>query len=70
MQVSLPVRLPYPETRAEEVVEDYHGTPVADPYRWLEDPDALGTDAWIEAQNKLTASIIQAGRCASSSARG
>ena len=46
--------LEYPEARREALVEDYHGTPVADPYRWLEDPDAPEVRAWIEAQNAVT----------------
>ena len=29
--------LNYPKTRTVDVVDDYHGTRVADPYRWLED---------------------------------
>ena len=28
----------YPVTRQVDVVDDYHGTPIADPYRWLENP--------------------------------
>lgn len=39
------------DTRKEQVVEDYHGTPVADPYRWLEKADEPEVLAWSEAQN-------------------
>ena len=44
----------YPASPAGEVVDDYHGTQVADPYRWLEDSDAAPVRTWIEAQNTLT----------------
>ena len=47
-------RLGYPETRQQELVEDYHGTKVPDPYRWLEDDNASETKAWVAAQNKVT----------------
>jgi len=40
----------YPATPQGEVVDDYFGTPVADPYRWLEDVDAPATLAWVKAQ--------------------
>ena len=46
--------LVYPPSRTVDQVDDYHGTPVADPYRWLEDPDAPETRAWVEAQNEVT----------------
>lgn len=46
--------LPYPETYRSDVAEDYHGTTVADPYRWLEDPDSDATAAWVRAQNEVT----------------
>ncbi|CAA9234694.1 MAG: Prolyl endopeptidase [uncultured Chloroflexi bacterium] len=61
MRLNLPSRLPYPQTPSGDTVEDYHGTPVADPYRWLEDEDAPGTAEWIEAQNTLTFSLVRAG---------
>jgi len=44
----------YPSTRRSEQVDDYHGTIVSDPYRWLEDLSAPATQRWIEAQNALT----------------
>jgi prolyl oligopeptidase len=43
----------YPPTRTVEVVDDYHGTPVADPYRGLEELSAADTRAWIAAQTDL-----------------
>lgn len=50
----------YPQARRGDVVDDYHGTQVADPYRWLEDPDAPESRTWIDAQNQLTRSWIDA----------
>lgn len=52
--------LPYPDTRVGDQVDFYHGEPVADPYRWLEDTDAAETAAWIKAQNDLTATYLDA----------
>ena len=48
----------YPEARRGPVVDTYHGTEVADPYRWLEDADASETRAWIAAQNELTEAFL------------
>src|SRR6266705_233354 len=50
--------LAYPPARRSDQVDDYHGTRVADPYRWLEDVDAPETREWIEAENGLTAAYL------------
>ena len=44
----------YPETKKEDVKDNYFGTTVADPYRWLEDDRSEATKAWVTAQNKTT----------------
>jgi len=54
------VALSTPATRRVDHVDDYHGTVVADPYRWLEDADSAETRAWIEAQNAHTEAWIAA----------
>ncbi|MBT2556392.1 S9 family peptidase [Hymenobacter sp. ISL-91] len=46
--------LNYPETRKSDQKDDYFGTSVADPYRWLEDPDAPETKSWVTAENQVT----------------
>jgi prolyl oligopeptidase len=48
-----------PETRQVEQIDDYFGTSVADPYRWLEDPNSVETQAWVEAQNRLTFTFLE-----------
>jgi len=49
----------YPAARLGDTVDDYHGVKVADPYRWLEDPDSAETRAWIEAENKITFGYLE-----------
>ena len=48
----------YPKTRKEDVADDYFGTKVADPYRWLEDDNAAETKAWVAEQNKVTSAFL------------
>jgi prolyl oligopeptidase len=52
--------LSYPAAPRTHTVEDYHGTKVEDPFRRLEDPDSPETRAWVEAENKLTSSFLEA----------
>jgi prolyl oligopeptidase len=46
--------LNYPKTKKVDRVDDYHGTKVEDPYRWLEDDYSEETKTWVEAQNAVT----------------
>lgn len=49
----------YPETKTVKQTDDYHGTKVDDPYRWLEDENSSDTKAWIDAENALTNQYLQ-----------
>jgi prolyl oligopeptidase len=53
--------LVYPETKTVPQSDDYHGTNVADPYRWLEDDVRTSPEvaAWVEAQNKVTFGYLE-----------
>jgi len=48
----------YPETKKGSVTDDYFGTNVADPYRWLEDDRSAETAKWVAEQNKVTFSYL------------
>ncbi|GAB3539886.1 prolyl oligopeptidase family serine peptidase [Spirosoma fluminis] len=44
----------YPKARKTDQADTYHGTQVADPYRWLEDDRSAETADWVKAENKVT----------------
>ncbi len=49
------IAVQYPNTlKQKDTVDNYHGTIIADPYRWLEDDNSNETVAWVKAQNKVT----------------
>src|SRR3954468_6054265 len=51
--------LAYPKAKTVDQVDDYHGTKVADPYRWLEDADSPDTKSWVEEEDKLTFGYLE-----------
>jgi prolyl oligopeptidase len=53
-------RLNYPPAQAGDITDDYHGTPVPDPYRWLENPDSAETQAFVAAQRALSEGFLAA----------
>ncbi len=48
----------YPLSRTVSQQDNYHGTTVADPYRWLEDANSAETHDWVVAQNRLTQNYL------------
>jgi prolyl oligopeptidase len=53
-------RISYPAAPRGSVVDDYHGSRVADPYRWLEELDSPATRAWLSAEAQLTQTYLAA----------
>ncbi len=50
--------LPYPETKKIEVTDDFFGTKVTDPYRWLENDTSAETEEWVKQENKVTQNYL------------
>ena len=44
----------YPDAERQDIADDYFGTSVPDPYRWLENDTSAETTAWVEAENAIT----------------
>ena len=55
-----PSSLTYPQPRKGDVVDDYFGTKVADPYRWMEDLNAPEVKQWVDAENAVTFKYLDA----------
>ena len=53
-------KLNYPVAEKQYVTDDYFGTKVADPYRWMEDDTTQKVADWVEAENKITRSYLDA----------
>jgi len=55
----------YPDTKTVDQVDDFFGTPVADPYRWLEDDVRTNPDVadWVTAQNEVTFGYLKSLPC-------
>jgi prolyl oligopeptidase len=47
-----------PETPRKAVTDTYHGIPVEDPYRWLENAEDPTVKKWVEAQNRHTRAVL------------
>lgn len=52
-------QIQYPETKKGDVADNYFGTSVPDPYRWLEDDMSEETAAWVAAQNQVTFGYLE-----------
>lgn len=52
--LTLSAQIKYPVTAKTDQTDDYFGTIVADPYRWLENDNSDSTKAWVKEQNMVT----------------
>src|SRR3954469_12576034 len=54
-----PVSFQYPNAPRGDVIDNYHGASVADPYRWFENMDSTATQGWVTAQNALSQPFLE-----------
>jgi prolyl oligopeptidase len=53
------MKLTYPETKTVDQVDNYFGTDISDPYRWLEIDTAAEVEAWVKQQNEVTFGYLE-----------
>ncbi|MDT0294079.1 prolyl oligopeptidase family protein [Mesonia ostreae] len=53
------ITLNYPKTNKVDTIDTYFGEEVKDPYRWLEDDRSVETEAWVQAENKITFNYLK-----------
>ncbi|HEY8996565.1 MAG TPA: S9 family peptidase, partial [Edaphobacter sp.] len=53
-------KLSYPQARKVEQTDEYFGVTISDPYRWMEDLDSPELAEWVEQENALTRSVLDA----------
>jgi prolyl oligopeptidase len=51
----------YPPAHQSNITDNFHGTPVPDPYRWMEDPESPALKTWLEAESQLTTHYLEVG---------
>ncbi len=56
---STPTGQRYPATRKVDVVDDYYGTKVPDPYRWLEEQESQEVRNWAAAQSAIALPFLR-----------
>ncbi len=53
------IKVTYPDTKKGDVVDNYFGVEVADPYRWLENDTSQETAEWVKAENEVTYGYLE-----------
>ncbi|HAM09958.1 MAG TPA: S9 family peptidase [Bacteroidales bacterium] len=56
-------KIEYPVSKKGDVIDNYFGTEVTDPYRWMEDDRSEETAAWVAEQNKVTFGYLETIPC-------
>ena len=53
------IKVQYPKTKKVDQIDNYFGTKVSDPYRWLENDTSTETAEWAKLQNKVTFGYLE-----------